>query len=132
VAKDTHHRLELDRPGKDSYRLAAAGAARVILTGPGQLALFGRTSQPPTLRDLASLVEPDADLLLAEGFRDEPEPALIVWRAALGRDWPALSGPVVALVSDDPIGSVPEAGQAASLPRFGFAAVEELADFLLR
>jgi molybdopterin-guanine dinucleotide biosynthesis protein MobB len=123
VAKDTHHRLDLDRPGKDSYRLAQAGAGQVLLTGPDQLALFARTPTRPPLRALARLVAPDTDLLLAEGFRDDPEPAIVVWRAALGRSLPDLVGPIVALVSDDPVD--------IAVPRFRFGAIRALADFLL-
>jgi molybdopterin-guanine dinucleotide biosynthesis protein MobB len=123
VAKDTHHRLDLDRPGKDSYRLAQAGAGQVLLTGPDQLALFARTPIRPRLQALARLVAPNANLLLAEGFRDDPEPAIVVWRAALGRPLPELVGPIVAIVSDDPVD--------IAVPRFDFGAVKALADFIL-
>ncbi len=123
VVKDTHHQLDLDRPGKDSYRLAQAGAGQVLITGPDQLVLFARTPTRPTIRALARLVAPGTDLLLAEGFRDDPEPAIVVWRAALGRPLPDLVGPIVAIVSDDPAD--------LAVPRFGFGAVRALADFLL-
>jgi molybdopterin-guanine dinucleotide biosynthesis protein B len=123
VAKDTHHRLDLDRPGKDSDRLAQAGAGQVLITGPDQLVLFARTPTRPPLRALARLVAPGTDLLLAEGFRDDPEPAIVVWRATLGRPLPDLVGPIVAIVSDDAVDLV--------VPRFGFGAVDALANFLL-
>ena len=101
IAKDTHHTVELDHPGKDSWRLAKAGASQVVLTSPGQLALFQRQPARPALHEVAALVAPSADLLLAEGFRDDADyPAVIVWRSALSQDLPRLNGPICAVVSD--------------------------------
>ena len=123
VAKDTHHPVELDRPGKDTWRLARAGAEQVVLTSPGRLAMFQARDGRPSLAEVARLVAPEVDILLAEGFRDDVEPAIVVWRAALGRDLPGLRGPVVAVVADGPTGY--------DVPAFGLDDAEGLASFLL-
>ncbi len=48
--KHTHHRHELDVPGKDSYRHREAGAAPVAIVSPGMTAVFrpNRPASPPT------------------------------------------------------------------------------------
>ena len=123
IAKDTHHTVELDQPGKDTWRVRQAGAGVVVLATDSQLALFERREQRPSLAEIATLIGRRADLLLAEGFRDEErEPAILVWRAALGAP-PRVRGPLAAVVSDDPY--------PADLPRLGFGQVDELASLLL-
>lgn len=124
VAKDTHHRVELDQPGKDSWRLARAGAAQVVLTSPGRLALFQPWVGRPSLREVVALVVEGADLLLAEGFRDDPAyPAVIVWRAALGPGSPEVEGAICAVVADAPSG--------IEAPAFGFDDLDALLAHLL-
>jgi molybdopterin-guanine dinucleotide biosynthesis protein B len=123
VAKDTHHVVELDRPGKDSWRLRQAGAAIVALATDGQLALIERRERRATLDEIAARGGSRADLLLAEGFRqDDQEPAILVWRAALGEP-PPVQGPLLAVVSDD--------AYPSRLPRLGFDQLEELLGLLL-
>jgi molybdopterin-guanine dinucleotide biosynthesis protein MobB len=123
VAKDTHHQVELDTPGKDTWRYSQAGADLVVLATDGRLQLSQRCPQRPTLPEIAALVRQSSDLLLAEGFRYAAEPAILVWRASHGRAWPDVSGPIVAVASDQPT--------LLAIPRFEFHQVDALADFLL-
>ena len=124
IAKDTHHDVELDQPGKDTWRLARAGASQVVLASDGQLVLLQRRPARPTLVEIAALVAPSADLLLAEGFRhDSSAPAVVVYRAEMRLPLPALSGQVAAIVTD---GVAP-----TGWPRFAFAEVIPLCDDLV-
>jgi molybdopterin-guanine dinucleotide biosynthesis protein MobB len=102
VVKDTHHQVELDQPGKDTWRLAQAGAQQVLLASDRQLTLFQQRPGRASLAEVAELVAPRADLLLAEGFRHSSEPAVLVWRADLGRPAPRLDGPLLAVAGDLP------------------------------
>lgn len=40
VIKHTHHDVDIDRPGKDSFRHRSAGAAEVLLSSRGRWALI--------------------------------------------------------------------------------------------
>ncbi len=96
--KRSGHVHPFDRPGKDSARLREAGALAVALQGPAELAYFG----PPVkgLRGLLRLLPP-ADLVLAEGFGDEPVPRIEVQRSAVARGFRYARDPrVLAVVSD--------------------------------
>jgi molybdopterin molybdotransferase len=71
--KHAHHDVDPDTPGKDSHRHFAAGAQRVLLLAPGKSALFARRDGPRD--DLDGWLESfagAADLVLIEGFSDEP------------------------------------------------------------
>jgi formylmethanofuran dehydrogenase subunit E len=76
--KQAHHRVDLDRKGKDSFRFAAAGAAFVTVVSPDKLATFEACESRPDLLELASRVGVDVDVLLAEGFHDVATPYFLV------------------------------------------------------
>ena len=80
-----HHRVfTIDHEGKDSQRFAAAGARKTIITGPKQTALIEQTSEQLPLDELARLYLQDLDLILVEGFKQNPIPKIEVQRQALG------------------------------------------------
>jgi molybdopterin-guanine dinucleotide biosynthesis protein B len=126
TVKHTHHAFDLDRPGKDSHRHRAAGAAEVLLVGGERWALLHEGAPPPLDRLLARL-QP-ADLVLVEGFRAAPLPKIEVFRAGLGRPrlWPERSD-IVALAAD-PVETPPD---RAGLPLSDPGAVADwIADWL--
>ena len=98
--KHAHHGLELDRPGKDSFRHREAGAEEVLVVGGQRWALLRETAEPPSLAHLAARLQP-VDLVLVEGFKSEAIPQVEVHRPALGKPplWPG-SGNIVAVASD--------------------------------
>ena len=79
VFKHAHHRVDLDRRGKDSFRYAAAGAVSVTVVSRDKLATFEAPAREPSLLELAGrLDEDDVDLILAEGFHNAPTPYLLL------------------------------------------------------
>ncbi len=108
--KHTHHDLDLDRPGKDSYLHREAGAYEVILATPRRLVMQHDFLDPSesSLVGLLTRLSP-VDVVLAEGFRDEGHPKLLVYRAACGKPLPdpaSLRG-VLAVVTDQAIAHCP-------------------------
>jgi len=71
VVKHASKGFELDRPGKDSWRFREAGADAVLLIGPEGYALQKRSSRVPDQDRIRALVG-DADIVIREGFKDEP------------------------------------------------------------
>jgi molybdopterin-guanine dinucleotide biosynthesis protein B len=98
--KRTHHDVDLDRPGKDSYRHRQAGAQEVMVASATRFALLRET---PAGADLATLVRRMApvDLIIVEGFKMDALPKIEVYRSALGKPrlWPNTPG-IVAVASD--------------------------------
>ncbi len=81
VLKADAHRVVLDTPGKDSWRFAEAGAAKVAVLSAERLALFERSEGEQTLVHVIDRLMPDVDLVLAEGFRRSGLPTIQVHRA---------------------------------------------------
>lgn len=102
VVKQTHHDVEFDLPGKDSWRHRKAGAHEVVLVSPTRwmLARECEAGAAPTFAELIARLAP-CELVLVEGFRAVDMPRIEVWRAALGqpRLHPHLPG-IVAVAGD--------------------------------
>ena len=127
MIKHSHKDIEVDRPGKDSYRLREAGCHEVLLLGSTRWALMHelRGADEPPLDYLLDRLQ-DVDLVLVEGFKHGDFPKLEVWRAEAGKPtlspgWPGIR----AIASDD---RVEPADGVALLP---LADTEVLADFVL-
>ena len=105
LIKHSHKAIDVDRPGKDSYRLREAGCNEVIVIGQDRWALIHelRGAPEPSLEDLISRVS-DCDILLIEGMKQGDFPKIEVWRAELDRSplCPGLPG-VLAIASDDTV-----------------------------
>jgi molybdopterin-guanine dinucleotide biosynthesis protein B/molybdopterin-guanine dinucleotide biosynthesis protein len=69
VIKHDAHRFDIDHPGKDSYRLTAAGADTMLISSPEKLALVKRHDGSPPLRDLLATYFGDMDIVVTEGFK---------------------------------------------------------------
>jgi molybdopterin-guanine dinucleotide biosynthesis protein MobB len=122
--KHSHHDIDLDRPGKDSYRHKLAGADAVMVAGPARIALV-KDVAGAELDDLLAYFN-DLDLIIAEGFKRTGRPKIEVCRAArsgapLCRDDPSL----VAMVTDLDI-------EPLAVPVFRLDDIEGLADFIER
>jgi molybdopterin-guanine dinucleotide biosynthesis protein MobB len=63
-----HHEIELDTPGKDSYRHRVAGASEVIVASNQGWARIAASAEPASLPILLGQLRP-VDLVLVEGFK---------------------------------------------------------------
>jgi len=117
-----HHQIELDTPGKDSYRHRAAGASEVIVASDFGWARIAASAEPASLPILLGQLRP-VDLVLVEGFKQlEWLKRVEVFRGA-GEPL-ALSDPGIAAVALPP--DVPLAGYGGiRLPLDDTAAVLE-------
>ncbi len=78
VVKHSHHASDLDPSGKDSRRLAGAGADVVAFCSPEQLVVMQRAPTGISLNDLIERHFGAVDIVLAEGYRELPIPKIEV------------------------------------------------------
>lgn len=104
VIKHAHHTFDIDHPGKDSYRLRQAGAVQTLLGSPKRWALMTElaSDKEPDLSELLQHLDPTlADLMLVEGFKQEPIPKIEVYRPSLGNPlWADQDINVIAVAAD--------------------------------
>jgi molybdopterin-guanine dinucleotide biosynthesis protein B len=105
LIKHSHKNIDIDRPGKDSYRLREAGCKEVLPLGNDRWALMHelRGAEEPSLDCLLSRMQ-HCDVVLIEGFKNRGFPKIEVWRPSVGQpmlwpDWPGIQ----AIASDGPL-----------------------------
>lgn len=127
LLKHAHHHFDIDRPGKDSYRLREAGCAEVLLVSGQRWALMHelRDAPEPGFEEQIARFS-DCDLVLVEGFKHMPVPKLEVHRPAVGKPLIATDDNehIVAVATDEP-GVVAKLTQRPVLPLNHSAAIAE-------
>ncbi|MDJ0833444.1 MAG: molybdopterin-guanine dinucleotide biosynthesis protein B [Gammaproteobacteria bacterium] len=129
VIKHSHHDFVIDQPAKDSYRLHHAGSSQTLLTSRYRSALISEQqpiAEPDLQQSLQQLDLSRVDLVLVEGFRDEPSLARIeLHRPALGNDlmYPEQEN-IIALASD--------AELVCDIPLLDLNNSEEIVEFILQ
>ena len=133
LIKHSHKAIEIDRPGKDSFRLREAGCTEVVLLGHGRWALMHelRGEPEPGIDYLLGRLQ-HCDIVLVEGFKSGDFPKLEVWRHALGRGslWPQWPG-IVAIASDAPGPAALTDGLPSAPHYLDLANVHAVGDFVL-
>ncbi|HGY9606791.1 TPA: molybdopterin-guanine dinucleotide biosynthesis protein MobB [Enterobacter roggenkampii] len=105
LIKHTHHNMDVDKPGKDSYELRKAGAAQTMVASRERWALMTETPDeaPLNLAYLVSRMDHSTlDLVLVEGFKHEAVPKILLFRSDAGHDLSELTldEHVIAVASD--------------------------------
>ncbi len=105
--KHAGHGFDLDTEGKDSWRLKQAGAKTVIVTSKGSLAMFTDVDEEIRVEELRQrYVRDGTDLIVAEGWKSEGYPKVVVVRDHVGEVEVSPEG-LLALVSNKPLDRVP-------------------------
>jgi molybdopterin-guanine dinucleotide biosynthesis adapter protein len=127
TVKHAHHGFDVDQPGKDSFRHRAAGATEVMVSSARRFALMHERhgADEATLEELLARMSP-VDLVLVEGFKEQPHDKLEIWRAATGKPLLAESDPhVVAVATTDALPNI-------KLPVLDLDDVPTIAGFIIR
>ncbi len=124
--KHTHHNVDVDRPGKDSYEHRRAGAGEVLVASSARWALLHeiRDNPEPDMDELIGRMAP-CDLVLIEGFKRHRHPKGEVYRAANGKALLCREDPTVLAVASD--GPLPD----APVPVLDLNDVSAVADFIV-
>ena len=125
--KHAHHNVDIDEPGRDSYRHRAAGAKQTLLATEHRWALMRehREQDTPKLEQLLPLFEP-CDLVIVEGYKGAVHPKLEIVRHLNKEGLLADQMPnIVALVTDQP--HLP-----SDLPQLDLNNIKQVTDFVLQ
>jgi molybdopterin molybdotransferase len=114
--------MEIDQPGKDSWKFAQAGSDAVCVSSPDKLAFIKKLDHDLDIEEIMPIVGPEFDIILAEGFRKSKFPKIEVHRKELGDDLLCSPEELSAIVTDAPLDT-----DIAQLPWGDTAAV---ADFI--
>ena len=124
--KHAHHTFDIDQKGTDSYRHRIAGAQEVLLSSQNRWALIHELRNKCEL-DLDSLLHKlsPVDLVLVEGFKQEPFLKLEAYRAENKQLPFALTGNEIIAIASNTV------HPDLDLPVFDLNKTSEIANFIL-
>ena len=122
VVKHHHHTSSFDTPGKDTFRLAEAGADLVVGVSPVQVATFSRQTGSDDLDSVIAQHCAGYDLVLTEGYKRGDYPKIEVHRAERSTELLCDFGEMLALVTDT--------DWVTNVPQFSLDDADGLAAFL--
>ena len=120
VMKHDAHDFQVDREGKDSWRMTRAGADVTVLTNGQHAVLF--ENRPVEDAQILEQIR-DVDLILTEGYKHGPWKKIALYRRELGKPFPCPIEECMAVVSDTAMENVP-------VPCYDFESVEKVADLI--
>ncbi|AZV55701.1 molybdopterin-guanine dinucleotide biosynthesis protein B [Clostridium sp. AWRP] len=77
--KNDAHKLQIDYPGKDSFRFTEAGADNVVIASDNTVAMIKKVNGSKSIEELLLLFE-DVDIVIVEGFKGNEFPKIEVYR----------------------------------------------------
>lgn len=126
LLKHAHHDFDVDKPGKDSYRLRKAGASQMLIASRNRHALMTETPDAEAEFDylLTRFDAEKLDVILVEGCKNIAFPKIELHRAEVGKPWlyPHNKN-IIAIAADETV--------ATDLPQMHINDLDAIADFVL-
>jgi len=122
VIKHAGDDFELDKVGKDSWRLSQAGSGVVAVSSPHKLVVIKPMEREQSPRELSGFIGCNYDLMLTEGFRQGNNPKIEVHRKEQGKGLLCPSQQLLAVVTDEPLD--------VDVPQFSAGEIQRLADLI--
>jgi molybdopterin molybdotransferase len=120
--------IEVDQPGKDTWKFAQAGSDAVCISSPRKLALIKKSDHDLRIDEVLPIIGPEFDLVLVEGFKKGKLPKIEVHRKELGNDLLCSPEELSAIVTDGPLDTPLAHGY--KLPILSWADTAAIADFI--
>ncbi|MFG0606139.1 bifunctional molybdopterin-guanine dinucleotide biosynthesis adaptor protein MobB/molybdopterin molybdotransferase MoeA [Vibrio mimicus] len=126
LLKHAHHDFDVDKPGKDSYRLRKAGASQMLIASRNRHALMTETPDAEAEFDylLTRFDAEKLDVILVEGCKNIAFPKIELHRAEVGKPWLYLHDEnIIAIAADETV--------ETALPQMHINDLDAIADFVL-
>ena len=104
VVKHDSHGFEIDKEGKDSYRITKAGADITGIVSEDRSVLM--ENRPRDMDHIFGSIQ-DVDIILTEGYKKGIWPKIMLHRSGTGKDLPLDPEVCLAVVSDVPVQGAP-------------------------
>ncbi|WP_434762854.1 bifunctional molybdopterin-guanine dinucleotide biosynthesis adaptor protein MobB/molybdopterin molybdotransferase MoeA [Vibrio fortis] len=126
VLKHAHHDFDVDKPGKDSYRLRKAGAGQMLISSRKRHVLMTETPEAEADFDylLTRFNTEKLDLILVEGCKNIAFPKIELHREEVGKPWLySNDNNIIAIAADTQVES--------DLPQMSINDLEAIRDFII-
>jgi molybdopterin molybdotransferase len=120
--------IEVDQPGKDTWKFAQAGSDAVCISSPRKLAFIKMSDHDLLIDEVLPIIGPEFDLVLVEGFKKSKLPKIEVHREELGNDLLCSPEEVSAIVTDGSLNT--SLADGYRVPILSWADTAAIADFI--
>ena len=122
TVKHSRQEIDIDKPGKDSWRFTQAGSETVVAVSPDRLLLTRSLEHEPKMEEILRTIGSNFDLVLIEGFRKGKAPRIEVHRKELGKELLCPVKILSAIVTDESLD--------IDVPQLPLSDTKAIADFI--
>ena len=124
--KHAHHTFDIDKPGKDSFRLREAGAKQTLIFNDSRAVLITESKEKKfDLEKALEQIHEPADIILIEGLKNMQIPKIEIFRKGISKaQLHKNDSNVIAVVSDDDI--------KHDIPSFNFNNFNQITNFIIK
>ncbi len=123
VIKHSPHGFDMDRRGKDTWRLAQAGSDVVAISSPNKVAFIERVDTELALTQIEAIFEGRVDIVLAEGYKNGNVAKIRV--LSTEHDWEWLYH------KDEPVAAISAKFSSLGVPQFNYDDVSIVTKLLI-
>jgi len=84
AVKHEGHQFDIDKPGKDSWRMTQAGAKITVISDNSTLALIKKHDSAPSVADIIAEYYAGMDIVIVEGWKQSAPNKIEVYRSEVG------------------------------------------------
>lgn len=99
TVKHDVHGFDMDKPGKDTWRHAQAGADLVVISSPSKIAVLEKVEADQPLDEVVKRVR-GVDIIFTEGYKRSNKPKIEVFRSEVHKDLLCEPEELLAIASD--------------------------------
>lgn len=115
------HGFDIDKPGKDTWRHAQAGADIVAISSSNRMAIIEKVDSEYALDEMISKIK-NVDIIITEGYKSGNKPKLEVFRHGFSQ---GIHAP-----QEDLFGIITDKALDLAVPQFNFTQISAVVDLI--
>ncbi len=123
--KHAHHNFDIDKPGKDSFKIRESGAKQTLIFNAGRSALITENGKKDfDLNKALEQINQPTDIILVEGLKTMLIPKIEIYREKISKE---------SLYNKDKniIGVISDVGIKCDIPCFDFIKMDKITEFII-
>jgi len=125
VIKHAHHNFDIDKPGKDSFKIRESGAKQTLIFNASRSALITESENKDfDLNKALEQINEPTDIILVEGLKTMSIPKIEIYREKISNEL---------LYNKDKniIGVISDVGIKSDIPCFDFIKMDKITEFII-
>ena len=123
--KHAHHNFDIDKPGKDSFKIRESGAKQTLIFNASRSALITENEKKDFDLDKAlEQINQPTDIILVEGLKTMPIPKIEIYRKKISKE-------SLYIRDKNIIGVISDVGIKCDIPCFDFIKMDKITEFII-